>query len=123
MMNFLAVALGGALGAMGRYAMTLTLEKNTTWLPLATLSVNVLGSLAIGLVWAYLQQRQHNDFFRLLIGVGVLGGFTTFSSFSLETMQLLASGEAIRALVNIGLNLLLCLMAVAIGMWLGRWVF
>lgn len=124
MNNYLAVALGGAIGSMGRYWVTLALSRNPPhWMPLATLSVNVAGSLLIGIVWAYLQQRSQNELLRLVVSVGFLGGFTTFSSFSLQTMQMLSSGQAGHALLNIGSNVIVCLLAVALGIGLGRWLF
>ena len=124
MNNYLAVALGGAIGSMGRYWMTLVLSRNPPhWLPLATLSVNVIGSFIIGIVWAYLQQRSQNEMLRLFVSVGVLGGFTTFSTFSLETLHMLNSGHAGHAIINIGLNVFICIVAVVLGLGLGRWLF
>jgi CrcB protein len=124
MNNYLAVALGGAIGSMGRYWMTLALSRNPPhWMPLATLSVNVVGSLLIGIVWAYLQQRSQNELLRLLVSVGLLGGFTTFSTFSLETIHMLGAGQTGHALLNIGFNVIVCLLAVALGLALGRWLF
>ena len=123
MNNYLAVALGGAIGSMGRYWLTVSLLRVPHWLPLGTVSVNVIGSFIIGLVWAYLQQRSESEFIRLFVAVGILGGFTTFSTFSLETVFFLSEGEFWRALVNIGINLLSCLLATAAGLGLGRWAF
>jgi len=123
MNNYLAVALGGAIGSMGRYWLTVSLLRVPHWLPLGTVSVNVIGSFIIGLVWAYLQQRSESEFIRLFVAVGILGGFTTFSTFSLETVFFLSEGEFWRALVNIGINLLSCLLATVAGLGLGRWAF
>ena len=124
MNNYLAVALGGAIGSMGRYWVAQMLSRNPPQgLPLATLSVNILGSLMIGVVWAYLQQRSQNELLRLFVSVGILGGFTTFSTFSLETVHLLSSGQTGHALINIGLNITICLVAVALGLGAGRWLF
>ena len=121
---YLAVAIGGAIGSMGRYWATQALNRNPPhWFPLGTLSVNIIGSLLIGLLWAYLQQRSQNEVLRLFLAVGMLGGLTTFSTFSLETIHMLSSGEIGRALVNVGLNVVICLIAVALGLALGRWVF
>jgi len=126
MNNFLAVALGGAIGAMGRYGAGIALVRSPSfalWLPLGTLSVNVVGSMLIGLVWVYLQQRNESEFIRLFVAVGLLGGFTTFSTFSLETVFMIAEGQWWRAVINIVLNVVSCMVAAGLGMGLGRWLF
>jgi fluoride exporter len=86
MMNLLLVALGGAAGSMARYGVGMA---TTRWLgmaaPWGTLAVNVLGGFAMGLLVA----RTQGDAARLLLGVGLLGGFTTFSAFSIETVRLM----------------------------------
>ena len=123
MSNYLAIALGGAIGSMGRYWITISMVRFPPhWLPLGTVSVNVLGSFIIGLVWVYLQQRHESEFLRLFVAVGVLGGFTTFSTFSLETVYFLSESEWGRALGNILMNLLGCLLATTAGIGLGRWL-
>ena len=124
MSNYLAIALGGAIGSMGRYWLTVSMVRYPPhWLPLGTVSVNVLGSFIIGLVWAYLQQRNESEFIRLFVAVGLLGGFTTFSTFSLETVYFLSESEWGRAVANILMNLLGCLLATVAGIGLGRWLF
>ncbi len=117
------VAAGGAAGAALRYAATTLVHG---WLgrgfPWGTLSVNVLGSFLIGLAFVWLSawdgERAVNA--RLLLLTGVLGGFTTFSAFSLETLALLEAGEPLRAAANVAVSVLACLGAVALGMWLAR---
>ncbi len=90
-------------------------------IPLGTLGVNVIGSFLIGLMWVYLQAKmQGNEWPRLLLIVGVLGGFTTFSAFSLETMQLIQNSQWFAALANAAANLLACLLAVVAGLMLGK---
>ncbi len=126
MNNYLAVAFGGAIGAMGRYAVSVALIRfplSAPWLPLGTLTVNVAGSMLIGLVWAYLQQQNESEFIRLFVAVGLLGGFTTFSTFSLETMFMVAEGQWWRAAINISLNIFSCLIAAGLGLAIGRWLF
>ncbi|MEE9447322.1 MAG: fluoride efflux transporter CrcB [Arenicellales bacterium] len=127
MNHFLAVALGGAFGSVARYWLSTSLNKQALasqwhWLPLGTLSVNVIGSFLIGAAWAYMQLRNQNELFRLLVMVGLLGGFTTFSTFSLETLQLLNAGEWARAGLNVLLSVFTCLAAAAMGMALGRFI-
>lgn len=93
-MNWLLVAIGGALGASLRYAASLYLFKSAQHFPWATWSVNLFGCFLAGVFFSLsqkypvLQQEA-----RLLLMVGILGGFTTFSSFSLETWQLLRHGQ------------------------------
>src|SRR5262245_65192660 len=118
-MTYLWVALGGALGSVARYACSGVAAR---WLgagfPYGTLFVNVTGSFTIGLLAALVASGG-----RLLLGadarafllVGVLGGFTTFSSFSLETLNLARSGALGPAMLNVGGSVVLCLGAV----WLG----
>ncbi len=127
MNHFLAVALGGAFGSVARYWLSTSLNKQALasqwhWLPLGTLSVNVIGSFLIGVAWAYMQLRNQNELFRLLVMVGLLGGFTTFSTFSLETLQLLNTGEWVRAGLNVLFSVVTCLAAAAMGMALGRFI-
>jgi CrcB protein len=118
----LAVALGGAIGAVGRFLVAGTLHA---WLgrgfPYGTLAVNVIGSFLIGLLTVLaLERLTWGPEWRAAIFVGVLGSFTTFSTFSLETLNLLGAGQLYRALWTIGLNLGGCLAATAVGLWLGR---
>ena len=111
MNQLLLVALGGALGSTARYGVSLAA---TRWLGLAfpwgTLFVNVLGGLAMGVLVA----RTDNESLRLLLGVGMLGGFTTFSAFSLETVRLFET-QAPLALAYVAASVLLSVGAC----WLG----
>lgn len=114
------IALGSALGGMARYWCSgFVAARFGETFPWGTVLVNVLGSFLIGLVAALTAPDG-----RLLVGaharqfimLGVLGGFTTFSSFSLQTLNLLHAGEWGRALANVGASVVLCLVAV----WLGH---
>ena len=120
--SYLWVALGGALGSSGRYTVSVLMARyGNSGFPFATLFVNVVGSFIIGLVWIYIQNRYHqSENLRLLVVVGFLGGFTTFSSFSLESMNLILDGHWFRGGINIFLTLFLCLAGVLAGMILGR---
>lgn len=122
MLNLLAVAGGGALGAVLRYGLANGLYA---WFgrsfPIGTLAVNVIGSLLIGFLYVLLIERLAVAVeWRSALLVGVLGSFTTFSSFSLETLQLLEESGAMPALWNILLNVCLCLLACWVGLWLTR---
>jgi CrcB protein len=116
--EFLLVALGGAVGSMARYGVGLAAKGWHQTFPIGTFIVNVVGSLMIGLVAGWLSGTQSQDFhhqMRLLLAVGLCGGFTTFSSFSLETLTLLRGGQATMTLIYIAASVLLCLAATAIG--------
>jgi len=115
---WLAIALGGAAGSLGRYALGLWLKAAAPGFPLATLAVNALGGLAIG--WLFATGAARPEWLRLGLMTGVLGGFTTFSAFSLETLLLWQEGRALAAALNVGLNLVLALGGCALGLWLGR---
>lgn len=116
------VALGGGIGALLRYQagrwMTHLLGPQTmVAFPFATLAVNVVGSLAMGLLAGWLARYgTGGEQWRLFLGVGVLGGFTTFSSFSLEMMLLIERGQAAQALAYAFISVLAGLTALYIGL-------
>lgn len=117
------VALGGAVGAMLRYAsmqLTAPVAVRLHGWPVSTLLVNILGSFCIGLLAVWLIHRPADSALRPLLVVGLLGGFTTFSSFSLDTVLLIERGELLLALVNIAANVLLCVIFCAIGLYVAR---
>ena len=122
MINLVAVALGGAVGAMGRYGLVLAISRlGVSHFPWATLVVNVSGSFLIGLIWTLLEQRSLLDSpWRALLVVGLLGGFTTFSSFSLETLALMQQMKWGAVVGNVGLSVVGCLVAVGFGVWVGN---
>ena len=108
------VAIGGAIGAVLRYAVGLVIS-----FPYGALLVNVLGSFLIGLALILLVEKGL-DRFQPLVMTGVLGGFTTYSTFSLDALRLFESGQLAGALIYAFGTLLLCLLACAAGLWLGR---
>ena len=116
-MQWVWVALAGALGAMARFGVhqvvTLSLGQHAT---LATLSVNVLGSGLLGMLAGLaMMPGVLSPSVRLVLGMGFLGAFTTFSTFSVETVDLLRSGKMMAALANMGANVVLGVVAA----WLG----
>jgi len=114
----LLVGIGGFIGAVLRYLITNWTQDtiNALSLPYGTLTVNILGCLLIGLLAGLSESRNlFGTETRGLILVGVLGGFTTFSAFGYETIQLLRDGESLAAFSNVGLHLCLGLTAVWIG--------
>ena len=109
------VALGGALGAVGRYLVGLSL-KTASGFPWATMSVNILGSLLMGLVIGWLsRQNGGSDALRLFVAVGILGGFTTFSAFSMDLFTLLERRDIAASVLYLGGSLLGGLVAFIIG--------
>ncbi len=117
--NLLLIGLGGALGSIARYLASgwvQTVAKNATF-PYGTLTVNLLGCLLIGVLSQLAEARGvFTPEARALVFVGLLGGFTTFSSFGNETLNLARGGEVWSALANVGANVVVGLFAV----WLGR---
>ena len=109
------VALGGALGAVGRYLVGLSL-KTASGFPWATICVNILGSLLMGLVIGWLsRQNGGSDALRLFVAVGILGGFTTFSAFSMDLFTLLERRDIAATMLYLGGSLLGGLVAFIIG--------
>ena len=118
MLPSLLVAIGGALGALGRYGIGQVVQASN--LPIATLVVNVTGSFLIGVLWATFDESQwFQDWGKYLVTVGMLGGFTTFSSFSLETLELIRVGELWTALGYVISTVIICVLGVFIGAKLG----
>ena len=117
-MTSLLIALGGALGSVARYWFAIWASPISRSLPVGTILINILGSFAIGFFGTL--TLAHGRYpvpepARIFFMVGVCGGFTTFSSFSLQTLDLLRAGALVRALVNIAMSVSLCLASVAIG--------
>ena len=115
--HFLAVGLGGAVGAVCSYSMSLLPLLRRGPFPLATLLTNLLGAVLIGLVVGAGQRWSHlSPTLLLFLRVGVCGGFTTFSTFSLEALVLLEDGRTALFALYVLLSVALCLA----GVWLGK---
>ncbi|MFT4924878.1 MAG: CrcB protein [Phenylobacterium sp.] len=115
---YFSVAVGGAFGASLRYFLfeiaVLLLGRG---FPYATLAVNVLGSFMMGMVYAAIQQEYSMLLpWRGLISIGFLGAFTTFSTFSLDTLLLIQQGDWLKAALNVGLNVFVCIFMAWLGM-------
>lgn len=123
-LGVLLVAVGGAIGSVARHAANdfcrrfLETKLGRFW-PLSTLLVNVVGCLAIGLLMAMFRRGELADGWRLLLVTGGLGALTTFSAFSFETLMLARDDTIALASINTVANVVLCLLAVWLGWWLG----
>ncbi|HEY0304995.1 MAG TPA: fluoride efflux transporter CrcB [Longimicrobiales bacterium] len=121
--KLLLAGVGGFIGSAARYALGVGTGRIAAALmfPIATLLVNVIGSLIIGAFLAFTLTRDTlTDEARVFVVVGILGGFTTFSSFSMDTLLLWREAGGVRAAMNVLLNVATCLLAVWIGDALGR---
>lgn len=120
MQHLLFIALGGALGSSLRFGLTELMAKLLgRSFPFGTLSVNLLGSLAMGCMFVLVQQQVLSaQSWRPFIMVGLLGALTTFSSFSLDSLLLLEQGQWLKAMLNVSLNVVCCIMLTYIGMQL-----
>lgn len=117
MTKLLLVFLGGGLGAMSRFLVTTALAGKLGNFPLGTLAANFFGCLLMGLVVGILAGRYES--IRLFVAVGFLGGFTTFSSFSAETLALIQGGQIFSAAVNVIVSVVAGLIACAVGLKIG----
>ncbi|HYC96997.1 fluoride efflux transporter CrcB [Brevundimonas sp.] len=127
MTRLLIVAAGGALGAMARYGVgvwAFRLFPASAW-PWGTLAVNIVGGLLMGLLagWLAFRGGLHTESIRLFAAVGVLGGFTTFSAFSLETALMIERRQFAMAGSYVALSVVLSIAALFIGLMVARRAF
>jgi fluoride exporter len=118
MSPWLLVAVGSALGGVSRYACGVAIaQRFGQAFPWGTLAVNVIGCFAIGALGALMlvPHRAGATIIRDFVMIGFLGGFTTFSAFSLQTFQLMRDGKIALAVANVAASVILCLIAVALG--------
>jgi fluoride exporter len=112
--NFLLVGLGGGIGAMLRYFFSSIIKHNT--FPYNTLLINIAGSLLIGIVFGLTERSNAiSEQLKLFLATGICGGFTTFSAFSVENMQLIRDGNYVTGAVYIFASVALCILAVFAG--------
>jgi crcB protein len=122
MTQLLAIAAGGSIGAVMRFIVSTGIYS---WLgrgfPYGTIVVNVLGSLLMGLLYElFLQRLSVSSEVRAILLVGFLGAFTTFSTFSLETVNLIEQGDLLKAMANVFASVILCVLAAWIGLQIMR---
>ena len=118
LIQFIMVGLGGALGSMLRYLISLIPVNNT--FPFLTLITNLLGALLIGFIVGLSDNLFISKKFLLFLKTGVCGGFTTFSTFSLEAVPLFQRGEPFLGTIYAILSVILCLSGIILGEYLGR---
>ncbi len=120
MLNIFSVFFGGGLGAVLRYLISLNISKHIGF-PFSTFLVNLVGSFLIGfLTVIFIEKSDINPALKISLTVGVCGGLTTFSTFSLELYEMITNNLIFNALLYIALSILLCLSAVTIGVWCAK---
>lgn len=121
MTKIIAVALGGAIGSTGRYLTSVVIERiSRTDFPYETLTANLVGCLLIGLLWGHFEKVPISNEFRLFLFAGLLGGFTTFSTFARENVQFFKAGEYLHALIYLLLSNVFGLLLVALGFYISN---
>ena len=121
MARFLLICAGGAVGTGARYLLATAVTRAFGNFPFGTMAVNVIGSfLASVLMVLALEKSTLSVDLRLILVTGVLGGFTTYSSFNYETLHLAQSGAGWLAAANVAATVVVCLLAGIAGIWLGR---
>ncbi|RYE77087.1 MAG: fluoride efflux transporter CrcB [Hyphomicrobiales bacterium] len=119
---YLLVGIGGALGAMARHWAGTVVGSLANGFPTSTFLINVLGSIAMGLLVGFLARTtpQYQHEIRLFVAVGMFGGFTTFSSFSLDAFTLIERGDYLLATVYIVGSVLFSIAGLVMGLWAMR---
>jgi CrcB protein len=122
MMQWLAIAAGGGLGALLRYWTSSGVHALLgRGFPYGTLTVNVLGSLLMGFLYVWLLDRVvTGPLVRAFLLIGLLGGFTTFSTFSIESLNLIEAGQLLKAFANVMLSVTVCITAAGLGVLIAR---
>jgi CrcB protein len=121
-MNWLAVAIGGALGSVARYALSSWIfDITSNKFPYATLIVNVAGSFVMGILFVLIVERAVLPAeMRSLLMIGFIGAFTTFSAFSLDALGLWQNGHVLMSVIYMIATVILCLVAISTAIWLTR---
>jgi CrcB protein len=134
MYNYIAIAVGSAIGGMARYGLSGLVDNHSgSTFPWGTLVVNIVGSLIIGFFATITGPEPYGRWFmgsvpRQFVMIGICGGFTTFSSFSLQTLNLVNDGEWLYAGLNVGMSVFFCLLSVwaghviAVSLGVMKWV-
>jgi CrcB protein len=108
------IFLGGGLGSLARFGVSMGVKQfSDNTFPLATLLANFMSCLVIGMALYFFSEKLQNNNIRMFVVVGFCGGFSTFSTFSLETLEIFRRGQYVLATANIALSLALCMMVLA----------
>ncbi len=121
MSKILLIFVGGGLGSVLRYMIGLWLNASPYFMPYGTFTVNILGSFLIGIAGGFgAKPSFHNPYLMYFVMLGFLGGFTTFSSFSLETLQMIRNNDWAMASVYVTTSVITGIFAAAIGFYTGK---
>lgn len=120
MMNFLYVFIGGGLGSICRYGISKLIRQSDMHFPTATFIANVISCIVLGYLLGLTLKNGLSSPQRLLWMTGFCGGFSTFSTFSGETFQLLQSGQSTTAIAYVLASLLVCILCIWLGLWLSQ---
>lgn len=122
MQTYLLVGIGGGLGAVARYGFGALVGTLANGFPVATFLINIIGSIAMGLLVGFLARTtpQFQEEIRLFVAVGLFGGFTTFSSFSLDAVVMIERGDYLLATIYIVGSVLLSIAGLFMGLWAMR---
>ncbi len=124
MKEFLLVFIGGGIGSVARWLVSKIMAISTINLPIATLSSNILSCIVFGFVSAYLVTKSTaSQELKLLMLTGFCGGFSTYSTFIVETVELSKSGQNVFAFGNILINFLFCVLGLSLGMWILKLIY
>jgi len=123
LMPVILVAVGGAVGAVARFGLSGFVQGNRVGFPFGTLVVNLIGCLAMGFLARWVEVGIASPQLRLLLGLGFLGGFTTFSSFSFEALNLYLNHNVIGSLLYVAASMVGCLALVTFGYMIARYIW
>jgi CrcB protein len=124
MPSLVLVAIGGAIGALSRFAIDRLVTSYIGTTVLGILLINIVGSFCLGFIIGYWQiDREYAESSRLLLGVGILGSFTTFSTLTVSVVQMGSDGEFFRGFIYLSASIIFGLFAALIGMMIQKIIF